>query len=151
MRCPYCGNGHSSVVETRRNTDEESIRRRRECKECGERFTTYETIRSPCIKVEKSDGSIEDFSREKLISGVSKACEKRPVDREQIQDIVDSIEAMLAEDDPEIVKSKEIGEMVMERLKEVDEVSYIRFASVYRSFDDVSSFEEELENLKSEE
>jgi len=150
MRCPFCGHGSSSVVETRRSSDEESIRRRRECKECGKRFTTYETVRSPCINVEKSDGSVEEFQRDKLLKGVSKACEKRSVSEEQIQDIVDSIEASLAEENPELVSSKRIGEKVMEKLKDIDEVAYIRFASVYRSFDDVSSFEEELQNLKSE-
>ena len=150
MRCPFCGHGSSSVVETRRSSEEESIRRRRECKGCGKRFTTYETVRSPCIKVEKSDGSVEDFQRQKLMKGVSKACEKRPVSDEQIEDTVDSIEAGLAEESPEKVSSKRIGEKVMEKLKEMDEVAYIRFASVYRSFDDVSSFEEELQNLKSE-
>ncbi len=149
MKCCFCGNESSNVVETRKTDECQTIRRRRECKSCEKRFTTYEQIKPYYLEVIKSDGSVEKFSREKLVKGVSKACEKRPVQEKQIDNVVDSIEATITEDKRDKISTEIIGEMVMERLKELDEVAYMRFASVYRSFDDVNSFKKELEQLNS--
>ncbi len=150
MKCCFCGNGSSKVVETRKTDSGQTIRRRRECNDCSKRFTTYEKIKPDYLEVVKSDGSREEFSREKLVEGVSKACEKRPVKEQAIKNVVDSIEAAITDGTKDKISSQEIGEMVMERLKDLDEVAYMRFASVYRSFDDVNSFKEELEQLNSE-
>jgi len=150
MKCCFCGNNSSNVVETRRTDDGQIVRRRRECKSCEKRFTTYEAMKPYSLEVIKSDGSVEKFSRDKLVKGVSKACEKRPVDKKKIENVVDSIEATITEDNRDKISTEIIGEMVMERLKELDEVAYMRFASVYRSFEDINSFKKELEHLNSE-
>lgn len=149
MKCPHCGDSGSRVVETRENNEESVTRRRRECDSCGERFTTYEEIRKPSLQVVKSDGQKEPFQREKLKTGVEKACKERPVSDTEIAEIVEDIEIEVRTGNGGEVESREIGDRVIERLKSVDEVAYLRFASVYNSFDDVSAFEEEVESLRS--
>jgi transcriptional repressor NrdR len=151
MQCPKCLDGVTKVIDTRKTANNE-IRRRRECGSCSERFTTYERLESPSLEVTKQDGRQESFEREKLRSGIERACNKRPIDPEKIQAMVDRIEAQIRrEADDETVSSTVIGELVEEELKDIDKVAYMRFASVYRSFDDVDSFEEEIEQLKQDE
>lgn len=140
MKCIYCGHGDSKVVDSRATIETNSIRRRRECLGCGKRWTTYETVESTPILVIKKNGSIQPFDKQKIITGVIKACEKRPVSLVQIENIADEIEKELRDDLVQEVHSIKIGDMVMERLKPLDEVSYIRFASVYRQFKDVTNF-----------
>ncbi len=147
MRCPFCQHTDSDVIDTR-DTDDYRIRRRRECAKCKRRFTTYEEAEKEDLFVIKKDGRREKFDRHKLLSGIQKACEKRPVSVEQTEEIANWAEARIRKGDKQEVKTDEIGELVMERLKKVDEVAYIRFASVYRSFADVESFEQALKNLK---
>ncbi|MDY6770635.1 MAG: transcriptional regulator NrdR [Candidatus Nanohaloarchaea archaeon] len=147
MKCPYCAEDATKVVDTRETTANE-IRRRRECSNCGERFTTYERIESPELKVVKEDGTEEDFDRSKLRSGIERACNKRPVSDEQIEDLIDQVESEIRAENRKEVESKHIGELVMEKLRDIDDVAYIRFASVYRDFDSADSFEEEIEELK---
>jgi len=147
MRCPFCQHTDSDVIDTR-DTDDYRIRRRRECAKCKRRFTTYEEAEKEDLFVIKKDGRREKFDRHKLLSGIQKACEKRPVSVEQTDEIANWVEAKIRKGDKQEVKTDEIGELVMERLKKVDEVAYIRFASVYRSFADVESFEQALKNLK---
>lgn len=147
MRCPFCGEPESKVIDSRPVEDGSVIRRRRECLNCGRRFTTYERIESPTILVIKKDGRREIFDREKIIRGLLKACEKRPVPREKIEEIADEIEAELRGEGRKEVTSKEIGEKVIEALKELDKVAYVRFASVYREFTDLTHFIKELETL----
>jgi len=147
MRCPYCTHTETDVIDTR-DTDDYRIRRRRECNKCKKRFTTYEEVEKEDLFVIKKDGRREKFERRKLLSGIQKACEKRPVPVEQTEEIAAWVEARLRKGDKQEVKTDEIGELVMERLRKVDEVAYIRFASVYRSFADVESFEQALKNLK---
>ena len=147
MRCPFCQHTDSDVIDTR-DTDDYSIRRRRECAKCKRRFTTYEEAEKEDLFVIKKDGRREKFDRHKLLSGIQKACEKRPVSVEQTEEIANWTEARIRKGDKQEVKTDEIGELVMERLKKADEVAYIRFASVYRSFADVESFEQALKNLK---
>lgn len=147
MKCPHCDGEDSSVLETR-ESDTAGLRRRRECSDCGERFTTYERVETPSLTVVKSDGSEEEFRREKLRGGIEKACQKRDVSDAQIDSIVDEVETELKSSGQDTVDSDEIGDHVVEKLREVDEVAYVRFASVYNSFDDVSAFEEEVETLK---
>jgi transcriptional repressor NrdR len=144
MHCPYCGYEEARVVDSRPQNDK--IRRRRECEKCHKRFTTYEIIEKPILTVRKKDGSIEQFDREKLIHGLFTAIKKRPVTKEQIEDIADNIEKKCSESRE--VDSAQIGTMVMERLKAVDEVAYIRFASVYKEFEDVAGFIEEIGRLQ---
>ena len=144
MNCPYCGK-KSKVVDTR--TAGEGIRRRRECKSCGQRFTTYERVAPIQLMVVKADGRREEFDRDKLLAGVSKACAKRPVSIEAIEEVVSGIEGKLYGRGEREVESRLIGEMVMERLQELDDVAYVRFASVYRRFADVESLAEEIERL----
>ncbi|MFB6166932.1 MAG: transcriptional regulator NrdR [Candidatus Nanohaloarchaea archaeon] len=148
MRCPHCGHGGSRVVETRENDSEDVTRRRRECKECGDRFTTYERLEVPGLKVVKSDGETEPFDREKLRKGIEKACEKRPLSEEEIEGVVRDVEMELKAGGDKKIESCDIGDLVIQKLKELDEVAYLRFASVYNSFDDVSAFQEEAETLK---
>ncbi len=150
MKCNFCGGESSSVVETRKLDGGSVIRRRRQCSSCEKRFTTYEKMRKSFPTVLKSGGGTEDFSREKLSKGVSKACEKRPIGEEGVKEIVDSVEAAIADKNVTTISSEEIGEIVMEKLKAVDQVAYVRFASVYRSFEDLNSFREELEELKTD-
>jgi transcriptional repressor NrdR len=144
VNCPYCGK-KSMVVDTR--SAGEGIRRRRECKACGQRFTTYERVAPVRLVVVKADGRREEFDRNKLLSGVSKACAKRAISVETIEDLVSGIEGKLYSRGEREVESRLIGEMVMERLREMDDVAYVRFASVYRRFADVESLAEEIEKL----
>lgn len=147
MRCPYCGYAESKVTDSRPAEEGTTIRRRRECTSCGKRFTTYEIIERIPLLVVKRDGSRESFDRMKLIGGVMKACEKRPVKAEDIEKMADEIEQELQGALDREVSSERIGELVMERLKELDQVAYVRFASVYRQFKDINTFLEELNKL----
>ena len=147
MKCPVCGYAESRVVDSRPADDGASIRRRRECLVCLKRFTTYEIVESMPVVVIKKDNRREGFDRNKLFRGVLKACEKRAVSEEQMNKIVSEIEAQLQNYLRQEVQSREIGELVMEKLRGVDGVAYVRFASVYREFKDIHTFMEELENL----
>ncbi len=140
MKCIYCGNTESKVLDSRSSDDANSIRRRRECLSCGKRFTTYETVETTPLLVIKSDNSRQAFDSEKLKRGIIRACEKRPVSMSQIEMLVNNIEKQLYNSLDQEVPSSKIGELVMENLKKVDEVSYIRFASVYRKFADLTHF-----------
>ncbi len=147
MKCPYCGFGQDRVVDSRESKEADSIRRRRECEKCGRRFTTYERIDEIPYMVVKKDGRRERFDRQKVLSGLLRACEKRPVPSNQLGNIVDAVEGFVM-DSPERERStREIGELIMKHLKGLDTVAYIRFASVYRDFKDVREFKEELEGL----
>lgn len=150
MKCPFCSFKDSKVVDSRACEDGEKIRRRRECNNCGKRFTTYEIIETTPIIVVKRDNSRETFSRSKLISGIMKACEKRPVSVDTIENIVKDIETETQNYLDSEISTQKIGEMVMEKLKNIDEVSYVRFASVYRQFKDINTFIEELNKLLEE-
>jgi transcriptional repressor NrdR len=150
MKCPFCSYEESKVVDSRPTEEGASIRRRRECTNCKNRFTTYEKIEEIPLIVVKKDGTRESYNRSKLINGILRACEKRPVSLEQIEDMVDSIEKKMHNAMEKEVKSKKIGEFVMTGLKELDEVSYVRFASVYRSFKDINSFIDELSKMLKE-
>ena len=147
MKCPYCGFGESKVIDSRPADENSSIRRRRECLSCGNRFTTYETVESLPLVVVKKDGSRQSFDRGKVLSGMIRACEKRPVSYQTMEDLVAEIEQVLQNQMEREVSSAQIGELVMERLKKVDEVSYVRFASVYRQFKDINTFMTELNKL----
>lgn len=146
MKCPYCHHIETKVTDSR-DTGVFSIRRRRECLDCGKRFTTYEYVETQPLYVVKKDGRREKFDRNKIKNGILKAIEKRPVNYSKVEEIIDKIEEKIRRNASEEINSKDIGEYVMESLKELDHVAYIRFASVYRSFTDVSSFEEEIKNL----
>ena len=150
MKCPYCGYEESKVIDSRPADDGERIRRRRECLGCNKRFTTHEVIETVPIIVVKRDKSRETFDRNKLTAGILRACEKRPVSLESIEQIVTDIETKLQNSLDREVTSKAIGEYVMENLKNVDEVAYVRFASVYRQFKDINTFMEELNKLLQE-
>ncbi len=147
MRCPFCGFEESKVIDSRPTDEGERIRRRRECLQCGKRFTTYEVIETVPVVVIKKDKSRETFDRNKLLNGLLRACEKRPVSLDTLEKIVDDIETKLQNSLDREVPSSQIGTYAMDRLKEVDEVAYIRFASVYRQFKDISSFMDELDKL----
>lgn len=147
MRCPYCGYEESKVIDSRPAEDGEKIRRRRECVKCLKRFTTYEIIENLPIVVVKKDKSRQVFDRTKLIGGMLRACEKRPVPLEVIEDAVDDIETTLQNAIDREVTSIKIGELAMDKLKNIDEVAYVRFASVYRQFRDINSFMDELARL----
>lgn len=147
MKCPYCSCEESKVIDSRSADDGERIRRRRECLNCGKRFTTHEVIETVPIMVVKRDRTRELFSREKLSQGLMRACEKRPVSAETIEEIINKIEMRLQNSLEREVTSQTIGEYAMEYLKEVDEVAYVRFASVYRQFKDINTFREELNKL----
>ena len=149
MKCPYCGFTQDRVVDSRESKEADSIRRRRECESCNKRFTTYERIDEIPYMVVKKDGRREKFDRQKVLSGLLHACEKRPVSAGKLEQIVDETEAYVV-DSPERERStSEVGELIMTRLKEIDTVAYIRFASVYRDFKDVREFKQELEELLS--
>ena len=150
MKCPYCSYEESKVVDSRSSDDSERIRRRRECCRCGKRFTTYETVELIPVIVVKRDNSRETFDKNKLLSGLLKACEKRPVPLETMEGIANSIEGQLQSSVEREVTSQRIGEMAMNALRGVDEVAYVRFASVYRQFKDINTFMEELNKLLSE-
>ena len=150
MKCPYCGTNDSKVIDSRPAEEGTTIRRRRECLACKKRFTTYEVIERMPLVVIKRDGSRQSFDKIKLINGMVRACEKRPVTLSQLEAIADSIEQDLKSGVEREISSSDIGEMVMVRLKDVDEVAYVRFASVYRSFKDINSFMDELKRLMME-
>ena len=147
MKCPFCGYTESKVIDSRPAEEFTTIRRRRECLECGKRFTTYETIERLPLVVVKRDGSRQSFDKVKLINGMVRACEKRPVTLKQLETIAEEIEQELQGDLDREIKTEEIGEMVMDRIKDIDEVAYVRFASVYRSFKDINTFMDELSKL----
>lgn len=150
MKCPFCANVESKVIDSRPADEGASIRRRRECLSCRKRFTTYETVESLPLVVVKKDGSRQSFDRNKLLNGLIRACEKRPVSYTDLEDMVNEIEQTLQNEMEREISSAEIGELVMERLKKVDEVSYVRFASVYRQFKDINTFMRELSKLLEE-
>ena len=150
MKCPYCSFEESKVIDSRSADDGERIRRRRECLNCGKRFTTHEVIETVPIIVVKRDKSREVFDRNKLTAGILRACEKRPVSLTQIEKMVDRIEAKIQSMLDREITTRQIGELAMEELKSVDEVSYVRFASVYRQFKDINTFMEELNKLLTE-
>ena len=147
MKCPFCENEDSKVIDSRHTEDGKAIRRRRECEECGRRFTTYEKVEEMILMVIKKDGSRQAFDRNKLLNGIIRACEKRPVSIADMEKIVDDIERGLNNMMEKEIDSNFIGELVMERLKDLDEVAYVRFASVYRQFTDVNTFVQEVERL----
>ncbi len=147
MKCLYCDCTESKVVDSRSADDDRTIRRRRECTSCGRRFTTYETIEVTPVLVVKNNGTRESFNAEKIRNGIIKSCEKRPVPMSVIDDMVADISKQVYNSMESEISTKTIGEMVMERLKKVDEVSYVRYASVYRSFKDLSSFMAELKQM----
>ena len=147
MKCPFCGYEESRVIDSRPTDEGERIRRRRECLKCQKRFTTYEIIESLPVIVIKKDKSREVFNRDKLLNGLMRACEKRPVSIDMLEHIIDEIEATLQNSLDREVTSERIGELVMDKLKGVDEVAYVRFASVYRQFKDINSFMDELRLL----
>ena len=146
MKCPFCGFEESKVVDSRSTDDNTTIRRRRECLKCGKRYTTYEKIEDFPVLVIKKDLTRENFNKEKIINGLIIACQKRPISRKQIEEIAYDIEKTISNSMLTEVPSKDIGEMVMARLKELDEISYVRFASVYRQFKDINTFLEEIKN-----
>ena len=148
MKCPYCNYEDTKVIDSRPTEDGHAIRRRRGCERCGKRFTTYEKVEESIIMIVKKDGSREAFDRGKLMNGIIRACEKRPVPMATIEGMVDRIERGLNNLMQKEVKSDFIGELVMDELKKVDQVAYIRFASVYRQFTDVETFTEEINKLK---
>ena len=147
MKCLYCECTESKVIDSRSSDDRKSIRRRRECMQCGRRFTTYETIEVTPVLVVKTDGTRESYNAEKVRVGIVKACEKRPVSADKIDEIVSDISRRVYNSMETEISSKAIGEMVMDALKEADEVAYVRYASVYRSFKDISSFMSELKKM----
>jgi len=149
MKCPYCKYKEDKVVDSRATQEETAIRRRRECLKCGKRFTTYEYIEEVSLMVIKKDGRREPFDRQKILAGIIRACEKRPVGMEKMEGIVTLIERLIQKKYDREVPTNKIGEMVMEKLKEIDDVAYVRFASVYRQFKDVGQFMLELKDMLS--
>lgn len=147
MKCPFCNFEESKVVDSRATDDNTTIRRRRECLNCNKRYTTYEKIEDFPVLVVKKDLTRENFNKEKIINGLIIACQKRPVSRKQIEDIAYEIEKSISNRMVTEIASKDIGEMIMDKLKQVDEISYVRFASVYRQFKDINTFLEEIKNL----
>ena len=147
MKCPYCASEEIEVVDSRDSKDLTAIRRRRECGKCGKRFTTYERVEETGIMIIKKDGRREKFDRKKLFGGLMKALEKRPVSYEKIEDTVDQIERELRRKDSTEIKSTVIGEIVMRKLKKLDSIAYIRFASIYREFKDLEDLKKELKSL----
>jgi len=147
MKCPYCSNTENKVVDSRVSGEGSSIRRRRECFKCGKRFTTYEYIDQAPLMVIKRDGNRQRFDRERIKTGIIKACEKRPVSVDKIESMVDEVEREVQRKTDKEIKSTEIGNLVMEKLYTIDEVAYVRFASVYRRFKDVSHFMDELQKF----
>lgn len=147
LKCPFCNYNDTKVIDSRGQEDNSVIRRRRVCESCGKRFTTYERMDMIPITVIKNDRTREIFDKTKIINGVMKSCNKRPVTAQQIQDLAEDIENTLIGSGEREVESKQIGNMVMDRLKTVDEVAYVRFASVYRQFKDINTFIDELEKL----
>ena len=150
MKCPHCGFQESKVVDSRHSEDGTSIRRRRECLNCQKRFTTYETVESLPIIVVKRDNSRQPFDRNKIMNGMLRACEKRPVSMQDLEDAVNEIESLVQNSLEREITTEFIGEQVMEKLKKLDEVAYVRFASVYRQFKDIHSFMQELNKILEE-
>lgn len=150
MKCPFCGKDDTKVIDTRNMDDNAAIRRRRLCEDCGARFTTYERVDIMPLQVVKSDNTREPFDRNKVLKGIMISCSKRPVSVEDMEQIVNGIENSIANSLTKEISSKEIGEYVMEKLKDIDEVAYVRFASVYRQFKDIDSFMNELGKLLKE-
>ncbi|MFA4991465.1 MAG: transcriptional regulator NrdR [Candidatus Omnitrophota bacterium] len=151
MKCPFCGNSEDKVIDSRASEEGRSIRRRRECLSCHRRFTTYENIEESTLMVIKKDSRREPFDRKKILAGLTKACEKRPIGTEQLEALADKIEYTLQSKFEKEVPSKEVGELLMELLYKLDEVAYVRFASVYRQFKDINQFMKELKGLLSHE
>ena len=149
MKCPFCGYEECKVIDSRPTDEGQRIRRRRECLQCSKRFTTYEVIESLPIIVIKKDNSRETFNRDKLMNGLLRACEKRPVSFDTLDNMIDEIEVIIQNSLDREVSSEKIGELVMEKLKNIDEVAYVRFASVYRQFKDINTFMNELNKLLS--
>lgn len=147
MKCPFCDNDDTKVIDSRPTEEGHAIRRRRGCDKCNRRFTTYEKVEETILMVVKKDGRREAFDRSKLLNGIIKACEKRPVSMAQMEGIVSEIEKNISSSMEKEVESYDIGEMIMNQLKDVDEVAYVRFASVYRQFTDVNTFVKEIEKL----
>lgn len=147
MKCPYCGYVEDKVIDSRPTDENSAIRRRRECSKCQRRFTTYEKVESVPLIVIKKDKTRQLFDREKLLNGLLRACEKRPVSIEDLESLVNNIESQICNSFKREVTSQEIGAMVMEKLKDLDEVAYVRFASVYRQFKDINTFMDELRKL----
>ncbi len=147
MRCPFCGHIEDKVVDSREAKDGHSIRRRRECLECGRRFTSYERIDEIPYMVVKKDGKRESFERTKILAGLMRACEKRPISMTQLESIVDSVEKELQDSSDREIPTSDIGKIIMRRLRALDKVAYVRFASVYLEFEDVSAFMTELKDL----
>ncbi len=147
MRCPFCGHQKDKVVDSRETGSGDAIRRRRECLECGRRFTSYERVEEIPFLVIKKDGRREPFDRRKLLAGLHRACEKRPIPAKALDSIADEVEQMVQDSPDREVEARAIGEKVMARLKELDKVAYVRFASVYRQFEDVQEFMAELKDL----
>ncbi len=147
MICPFCGHRHDKVVDSRESKEGDVIRRRRQCLSCDRRFTTYERIDEVPYMVIKKDGRREKFDRQKILAGLLKACEKRPVGMTKLAEIADEVEARLMESPEREISTTEIGELVMERLRSLDKIAYVRFASVYRNFQDEEAFFSELRNL----
>lgn len=150
MKCPYCGYQESKVVDSRHSEDNTSIRRRRECLACQKRFTTYETVESLPMIVVKKDNSRQSFDRNKVLNGMVRACEKRPVSMAELERAADEIEQIIQNSLDREVSTEHVGELVMERLKALDEVAYVRFASVYRQFKDINTFMQELNKILAE-
>lgn len=148
MRCPFCGNLEDRVVDSRESREGDVIRRRRECTRCDRRFTSYEKIDAPTFQVVKRDQRREDYDRQKLMRGLQIACRKRPVSQAELERIADSIEAEMQDAGEREISSQELGTLVMDRLRALDPVAYVRFASVYRRFEDVDAFVKELHRLK---
>lgn len=149
MRCPFCSHIEDKVVDSREAKDGDAIRRRRECLQCGRRFTSYERIDEIPYMVVKKDGKREPFERTKILAGLMRACEKRPISMSQLESIVDDVEKLVQDSADRELATSEIGKMIMRRLKALDKVAYVRFASVYLEFEDVSEFMSELKNLVS--
>lgn len=147
MKCPYCGTNRDKVVDSRSSKGTRSVRRRRECLKCGRRFTTYEYIEETPLMVIKKDGRREPFDRNKILGGLVKACEKRPISMQRLERIVDSIERQLQKNFDREVKASVIGELAMKHLHSLDQIAYVRFASVYRQFKDINQFMKELKHL----
>ena len=150
MKCPYCLSTETKVVDKREADEEQITRRRRECLKCGKRFTTYERVEVINLAVIKKDGRVEPFDREKLKLGILKACEKRPIEEEILEKIVNYVESRAKRRKNLEIKTSQIGEMVVKKLKALDEVAYMRFTSVYKQFNDLSSFRKELKNLQNQ-
>ena len=149
MKCPFCAHNDDKVIDSRSSDEDKSVRRRRECMKCKKRFTTYEYIEEVPLMIIKKDGRRESFDRNKIISGIMKACEKRPVSVEKIEALVERVEKELQKSFDKEVKAQVVGNLVMDALHKVDEVAYVRFASVYRQFKDINQFMKELKDLLS--